>query len=217
MTIQTQVELQAWPRTVLRKKVRVLRREGLTVANIYGHNIESKAIQLETEPFLRTLRHTPRTALMSLRVEGETARRPVLIRHIQRHPTSDAILHIDFYQVSLTETMHTEVPVHLVGTSLAVEDLGGMLLQELNTVEVECLPGDLPQAIEIDIGRLREVGDRIVVGDLAVPEGVTILNDPDVVVAMVSASTVREEIEAEEAAAEAEQAAEEAPAQEREE
>lgn len=197
MMIPTEAELRAQPRTALRKKVRFLRRQGLTPANIYGHNLESKAVQLETESLLRTLRHIPRTALLSLYVEGEQTPRPVLIRHIQRHPTTDAILHIDLYQVSLTEKMRTEVPVHLVGTSPAVDDLGGVLVQELNTVQVECLPRDLPHAIEVDIGQLQSLNDSIHVRDLTLPPGVTFLTDPDVVVATVRPSEVRAEIEAE--------------------
>lgn len=206
MTIQTQAELRARPRTIKGKKVRFLRRRGVTPANIYGHNIPSTAIELDTDPLVRTLRHTPRTALMSLYIAGEQAARPVLIRLIQRNPIDDSILHIDFYQVSLREKMRTEVPVHLTGTSPAVEDLGGVLVQELNTVQVECLPTDLPQVIEADINGLCTFEDSLHVRDLTVPPGVTILTDPDVVVATVTPSAVRAELEAEAAKEEAAQA-----------
>src|SRR5687767_1728696 len=114
MTSQTQGQLKADVRTVVGKKVRFLRRSGFTPGNVYGHHVESQAVQLETEELVHTLRRTPRSALMTLNVSGERTPRPVLIRHLQRHPVNDAILHIDFYQVSMTEKMTTSIPVHVI-------------------------------------------------------------------------------------------------------
>jgi large subunit ribosomal protein L25 len=186
-----------------------MRRQGLTPANIYGHNVPSLAIQLDTNELIRTLRHVPRTALMRLAVQGEAAPRPVLIRQIQRHPVDDAILHVDFYQVSMTEKMRTEVPVHVVGSTPAIDDLGGILVQELNTVEVECLPADIPAAIEVDLSKIEAIGESLHIRDLMVPANVTVHGDPDAVVARVAAPELEEEAEA----AEAEAAAEEGEAE----
>jgi large subunit ribosomal protein L25 len=210
MTFQTDAQLQADVRSVTGKKVRFLRRAGMTPGNIYGHNVPSQAVQLKTDVLIRTLRHIPRTALMSISVAGERAPRPVLIRHLQRHPVTDVILHIDFYEVSMTEKMRTAVPVHVIGSTPAVDDFNGVVVQELNTVEVECLPGDLPSALEIDLSKVENVGESLYVRDLAVPEKVSVTVDPDVVVVRVAAPALEVEPEAE---AEAEAEEEAAPAE----
>lgn len=211
MTFQTEAQLQADVRSVTGKRVRFIRRSGQTPGNIYGHNVESQAIQLNTDELVRTLRHVPRTALMTLNVAGERTARPVLIRHLQRHPYNDTILHIDFYQVSMTERMTTDVPIRVIGSTPAIDDFGGMVVQELNTVSVECLPGNLPSMLEIDLGKIESVGDSLHVRDLVAPSDVTILADPDAVVVRVASSAVTIEAPTEEAEeAEAEASAEEA-------
>jgi len=218
------LELQVLPREVLGKKVKVLRRQGMTPANIYGHGVESRAVQAETSLLVHLLRTAGRNAIISLHVEGEGAPRPVMVRAAQRQPVTDRLLHIDFYQVSLTEKMRAEVPVVLVGTAPAVTELGGVLLQGLDSVSVEALPGDIPAHLEVDVSGLEQFDDSIHVKDLVLGPNVTLLTDLEPVIAKVAAPRLAAELEAEaEAAAaeaeeavvaeavEAEEAAEEAP------
>ena len=204
------LELQVLPREVLGKKVKVLRRQGMTPANIYGHGVESRAVQAETSVLVHLLRTAGRNAIISLQVQGEGAPRPVMVRAAQRNPVTDRLLHIDFYQVSLTEKMRAEVPVILVGTAPAVTDLDGVLLQGLDSVSVEALPGDIPAHLEVDVSRLEQFDDSIHVRDLVLGPNVTLLTDLEPVIAKVAAPRLVAELEAEAAAAEAEAAAEKA-------
>jgi len=129
----------------------------------------------------------------------------VMIREVQRDPIKQKLMHVDFYQVSLTEEIQTEIPVHLVGDAPGVKD-GGLLQHLLRDVTVSCLPGKLPERLEADISKLG-LGDQLTVADLQVPEGVKVLNDPESIIAHVVAPAVEEEPTPEEEAAEAAEAA----------
>lgn len=203
------LELQVLPREVLGKKVKALRRQGVTPANIYGHGIESRAVQADTSTVAHLLRTAGRNAIISLQVQGEDASRSVMVRAAQRDPVTDRLLHVDFYQVSLTEKMRAEVRVVLVGTAPAVTELGGVLLQGLDSVTVEALPGDIPPQFEVDVSRLEQFDDSIHVKDLVLGPSVTLLTDLEPVIAKVAAPRLAAELEAEAeaAAAEAEEAA----------
>ncbi len=206
-------ELVVEPRHVLGKKVRGLRREGVVPGNIYGHNVASLAVQLDGLEFQKALRAMTANEVIDLKVNGERAARPAVIHEVQRDALTGGILHADFYQVSLREKMRASVPIVLVGTSVAAADLGGILLQQLDSLDVEALPLDIPTRIEADVSVLEALDTSIHVRDLPFPANVTVLTDGDVAVASVSAPRITEE-EAEAAAAEEEAAA--APAAEEE-
>jgi len=194
----TQIELTVTPRSVLGKKVKTLRQQGITPANIYGHGIPSQAVQVPTPDLARTIRVAGRNTMLQLHVEGEKKRRPVFFRHVQRNPTTDEFLHVDFYQVSLKEKIRLEVPLNIVGEAPAVSVHQGILLQSVNAIAMEGLPGDLPPHIEVDVSGLEEIGDAIHVKDLEVSPDVTLLVDPELVVAKVAAPRlVEEEVEEE--------------------
>jgi large subunit ribosomal protein L25 len=199
-------QLTAAPRTVLGKKVRALRRSGITPANVYGHKVESTAVQADTVAVTHLLRAAGRNAIIDLRIEGEDAPRTVVVRHVERNPVTSQLLHIDFFQVSMTETMKAEVRVVLVGTSPAVSDLQGVLLQMVETISVEALPGDIPSEFEADVSVLDQLESSLHVRDLNIDTSrITITTDADVVVARVAAPRLAA---AEEEAAVAAEAAE---------
>lgn len=203
--------LSAAPRTVLGKKVKALRRTGVTPANVYGHKVESTAVQADTVELVHLLRAAGRNAIIDLKVEGEAAPRTVVVRNVERNPVTSQILHIDFFQVSMTEKMKAEVRVVLTGTSPAVADLQGVLLQMIESVAVEALPGDIPSEFEVDVSVLAQLESSVHVRDLRVDESkVVITTDPDVVLARVASPRLAA-AEEEEAAAAAEGA--EAPAE----
>jgi len=220
MVEATRTELTVVPREVLGKKVKVLRRAGLTPANIFGHHVESLAIQVSTDELKHVLRTAGRNDIVYLRLDGQEAR-PTFVRAVQQNPVSDAILHVDFLQISLKEKVRLDVPLHLVGLAPAVDRLGGIMVHGLDHVTVDALPTDVPSFIEIDVSGLEEIGDAVKVADLPIPEGVTVLTDMEQVVAKVAPPAVEVVVE-EEAAAEAEAAeaaeaaAAEAPAEESE-
>jgi large subunit ribosomal protein L25 len=193
----TQIELAVAPRSILGKKVKTLRREGITPANIYGHGIPSQAVQVLTLDLARTIRVAGRNTMLQLHVEGEKKRRPVFMRTVQRNPITDEFLHIDFYQVSLKEKIRIEVPLVIVGEAPAVSDYQGILLQNVNVVTMEGLPGDLPPLLEVDVSGLEEIDDAVHLKDLEVSPDVTVLAEPELVVAKVAAPRLIEEVEEE--------------------
>jgi large subunit ribosomal protein L25 len=211
--------LNARPRTTLGKKVKVLRRQGVTPANIYGHNVESLAIEAETVELALLLRRAGRTQLIQVSIDGESSPRRVLVRQTARRATTDELLHVDFFEVSMREKLSVDVPLTIVGEAPAVEQFDAIIVQALDTISVECLPGDIPSNIEVDISTLVDTTSAVHVRDLVAPRGVEILNDPDLPVVTVTAKTAaaaEEEEAAVEEAAEvaAEAAAEEAAAEE---
>jgi large subunit ribosomal protein L25 len=214
MAKRSKVELKVSPRPVLGKKVKRLRREGIIPANVYGHALESVAIQVPRDELVRVIRTAGRNEIIYLRLDGEEPR-PTFVRQVQRNPVTDAILHVDFYQISLLEKVRMEVPLALVGTAPAEQAYGGTLLHSLDSITVEGLPTDIPSAIEVDVSGLEEIDAAIHVGDLTVSGDVAVLTDPEVVVAKIAPPHVEKEIEEEvveeEEAAEAAAAAEAAP------
>jgi large subunit ribosomal protein L25 len=198
-------ELLVRPRSDLGKTVRKLRRAGHTPANIYGHRVESRAVQADTSELVHLLRASTRNAIINLRVEGEPAPRTVVVRDVQRQPVTSQILHIDFYQVSMTEKMRTDVPIVLIGTSDAVSTYGGVLLQTLESIAIDALPAEIPAQVEANVSVLTELEQSIHVRDLHIDESkITVHTDPDVVVARVAAPRLAA---AEEEAAAAEEGA----------
>jgi large subunit ribosomal protein L25 len=211
MAKQPKVELNVNPRPVLGKKVKRLRREGIIPANVYGRALDSVAIQVARDDLVRVIRTAGRNEIIYLRLDGEEPR-PTFVRLIQRNPVTDAILHVDFYQISLAEKVRIEVPVALVGTAPAEQTYGGTLLHSLDSITVEGLPTDIPSVIEVEVSGLEEIDAAIHVEELNVPDQVTVLTDPEVVVAKIAPPHVEKEVEeeVEEEVVEGEEAAEEA-------
>lgn len=199
------IQLKAEPRTVLGKKVKLLRRQGLVPANLYGHRVASRALQIPERVVEFTIGRASRAALFSLDI-GDGEPRTVLVKEIQRHPTTAKPLHVDLYQVAMSEKLSAVVPLHFVGEAPAVRDFNGTLVHNLTEIEVEALPSDLPTAIDVDVSGLKTLDDAIHVRDLHLPSGVAALADPDTVIATVVPSAAAE-AEAAEAAEAAEGAA----------
>jgi large subunit ribosomal protein L25 len=196
------MSLTARPREVTGRHVHALRRSGQVPAVVYGHRQTAISIQADAKEIDRIWQRAGRTHLVDLSVEGQPMRR-VLIRELQRNPRNGRPLHADFFAVNLLEKLTAEVPLVLVGDSPAVTDLKlGSLLQTMNMVKVECLPTDLPPQITVDVSGLGAVEDSVTVGDLILPDGVTLVSaEASEVVVKVAPLRVREE--AEEAAPEA--------------
>lgn len=208
-----QIPLAAQKRSVLGHKVKKLRKDGFIPAHVFGHKIKTVHVQVKTGEFHKVFEKAGETGIISLSVDSE--KRPVLVRNLQIHPVTDEPLHIDFYQVNLTEKVKVNVPLEIVGESPAVEKKIGLLLTPVSEVEIEALPADLPENIEVDISKLSEIGSEIKVKDLKVDRSkVEVLTDEELVVAQVG-ELVTKEMEALEAEVEAEQAeaAAEAPAE----
>lgn len=184
-------DLKAVPRTVLGKKVAQLRRTGQTPANIFGHKIESTSIQADTVELIHLLRHSSRNAIINMHVEGETSARTVVVRDLKRNAVTDQLLHVDFYQISMTEKMRADVPVVLFGISDAVTTFGGVLLQMTEKIAVEALPSDIPVQFDVDVSKITELEGSLHVRDLEVDtDKVTLHTELDVVLARVASPRV---------------------------
>lgn len=192
--------LKVEKRKVLGKKVKKLRREGVLPANVYGKDIKSTAVQLPTKEFVEVYAKTGETGLVDLDLDGKTI--PVLIQNVYTD-FRENVLHADFFAVNLKEKVKANIPVETIGEPKAVTEKIGILMNILNEVEVEALPTDLPEKFEINVEHLANIDDQITVADLKVSEAVTILTDPNQVVAKVEELVSKEAQEqaAEEAAA----------------
>ena len=195
------VQFQVDPRVVTGKKVKALRRQGIIPAHLYGRDTESLALQAQTADLTKLLRTASRNAIIDLQISGESEPRAVVMRGVQRDAITDQLVHIDFFQISLTEKLTANVAIVLTGEAPAVSVHGGVLLQTLGSLAIEALPTQIPQQIEVDISILVELDDARFVRDLTVPDGVEVLADPDQVVVKVSPPKLAAEIEAEEALA----------------
>lgn len=212
-----QVPLTAHKRTVLGRKVKKLRREGVIPAHVFGHKVKTIHVQVKDTEFSKVFEKAGETGIIDLSVDDQ--KRPVLVRNIQMHPVTDKPLHIDFYQVNLSEKVKVNVPLEITGQAPAAEKKIGLLLTPVTELEVEALPADIPEKIEVDVSNLTNVGDEVKVKDLKVNrDEIEIQTDEELVVAQIGELVTREmeaveaEIEAEQAEAEAEKAAE-APAE----
>jgi large subunit ribosomal protein L25 len=201
----TRPALAAEPREISGKKVAGLRRSGRLPAVVFGRGLESTSVSVDTHDFELLRRRTGPNALVDLSIDGKKPQ-PVLIHGVQVHPVTRRPLHVDLFLVRMTEELIVDVPLVPTGTSPAVADEGGTLLHGVETVKVKALPDHLPQSIEYSIESLVDFDTTIHVSDLAIPGDVTLLTDPDEVVAKVQAPRV--EIEEVPVAAEGEEGAE---------
>jgi len=206
-----QIELKVTVRDVLGKKVRFLRRQGITPVHLYGRGIESAALQCDTSQLQDVLAEAGQTRLINLKFEGERRPRTVVIREVQKGIRPGELYHVDFYQVQMAEMMKVDVPIILVGESPALKSRENMLSQDLNALNIQCLPGNMPASIEIDLTSLTEPDQAIRVKDIELDEEITVLNEPELIVARIIARPVEKVEEVEVAEAELEEEAAEAP------
>src|SRR5436305_3255090 len=206
------LKLTASKRTVNGRHVRRLRTEGVVPGVVYGHRSESEAVSLDAAEFRRVYAKAGRTHLVDLQLDGGRAEK-ILIKEVQTHPRFEGAQHVDLFRIDLKEKLQIEVPVTIVGEAPPVKRGDADLLINLHTIEVECLPSDIPEAIEVDVSGLAEIDDAVRVHDLHLPENVTVLTGGDEMIVKVQAHRVAEEpveeaAEGEEAAAEGEEGAE---------
>jgi large subunit ribosomal protein L25 len=197
------VVLKATKRDIVGKKVGALRRAGKLPAVLYGHRVESTPIMLDAHETALNLAPLTSSSLVTVDLDGTEYLS--LVRDKQLDYLKNRLLHLDFQVVSMTEKIRAKVGIELTGTAPAVKDFKAVIVGGLNELEVECMPQDLPERIKVDISGLAEIGAGIHVRDIALPNQVEILDDPDEVIAVatatkeevaVEAAPVEEEVEA---------------------
>lgn len=171
-----------------------LKRDKETIpAVLYGKGIENLLVQVKNKDFQDVYSQVGESAIFRLSLEGKDERN-VIIKEVQRDILDGGPIHADFYQVRMDEETEAMVEIEFVGEAPAVKELGGVLVKNIDEVEVRCLPGNLPPKIVVDVSRLKNFDDHIYVKDLKVLEKVELLVDSETVVAMVSPPRSEEEL-----------------------
>lgn len=191
------ISLNAKTRTLFGRLANSLRAKDIVPAVVYGPEQKNASIEVVSQDFLKVLKQAGESSLIDLTIEGEKAKRQVLVHEVQRNPVTDQVIHIDFFQPSLKQEVEVSVPLVFEGVSFAVKDLGANLVKNFTEIEVKALPQNLPHEIKVDISSLKNIGDHILVKDLKVASNVTILKKPEEIIA---AATAVEQIEEELAA-----------------
>lgn len=189
-----QVKLKAEPRNNSgRSAARQLRSRGLIPAIIYGGKDKAMALQLAARDINAMMSQASgENVLVELEIAGEGSSRTALVQEVQHSPVGGDIRHIDFHAISMDEMIEAEVPLEPTGTPIGVKTFGGLLEQSMRTLAIECLPGDLPDRIRVDVSNLN-IGDSIHVRDIQLPDGVKANTQPDLTVYSVVAPVAEEE------------------------
>jgi large subunit ribosomal protein L25 len=201
------IVIEAQVRTQTGKQVKFLRKEGYIPAIIYGRAIETMPISLNKRETTLLFGKISGSTILTIQVDGKE--HATLVREVQRDYIKNELLHVDFQAVSLKEKLRTHVSLTLVGKAPVLENFDALIVSGIDQIEVECLPQDLVDTIEVDISALAEIGDAIYVKDLPKLANIEVLTDLEELVAVANA--VKEEIEPEVEEAVAEEGAEAEP------
>jgi len=192
---QKKIELNAERRSVLGRKVKQLRDSGYIPAVLYGKDQESISLQILAKDFEKVLKAAGESTLIYVNANGQSY--PTIIHDVMREPVRDEILHADFYKVRLDEKIKTSVPVVFEGEAPAVKELLGIFVRNVNELEVEAFPQDLPHEIKIDISVLKNFGDQVLLKDINLGDKVQVIGEADEIIATIQEPKSEEELEAE--------------------
>lgn len=188
------MKLQAQKRDILGKKVKYLRREGVSPVTLYGPNVEAQTLQVNEKSFLAVFNKAGYNKFIDLEVEGAAKPFKVLVKDLNVHPVKDHVVDISFYAVDEDRKITVEVPVGLIGESPAVKQKLGFIVHQYESIAVHCLPKDLPDNFEVDIKALVTTADTILVSDIELPEGVELGSNVDPSSAIAYIATDQKEI-----------------------
>ena len=180
--------------TLNAKERKGINRDGKIPAVIYGAKVKNTPLEVSYGDFEKVYREAGENSLVDLDM-GQDKPVTVLIHEVQADAVTDKFMHVDFLAVRMDKKIKAEIPIELTGVAPAVHEQGGVLVHSIDSLEVESLPGDLPKVFEIDLSRLKEIGDFIHVSDIEVPENVEILSDKEQILVSVVESRIQEEEE----------------------
>ncbi len=181
-----QLELQASHRSLTGKKVKRLRKIGITPGILYGSGIDPLSLKFNTRELENIVIEAGSSSLVQVQIEGHEQSHIAIVRDVQRDVIKRFVTHVDLQALNMQEVVTLPISIVLKGIAPGVEDVGGVLLQQVYEVEGECLPADLLPAIEVDISSLVEIGDSITIGDLDIPDTIQILAEPDDVIVQIT-------------------------------
>lgn len=183
--------LEATSRELIGKKAKKLLKQGIIPAVIYGHKIKPQSLSVNYVDFKKLYEKAGESTIIDLKI-GQKSSVKALIQDIQFSPKGYSFVHIDFHQVEMDEKLHTEVGLKFFGESKAVKEMGGTLIKNIDSLNIECLPKDLVHEIEVDISSLDSFDKSIKVKDINIPQGIKVLDDKNEMIAIVEAPRVEE-------------------------
>ncbi|HOH11080.1 MAG TPA: 50S ribosomal protein L25 [Candidatus Paceibacterota bacterium] len=189
------IKLKAQKRDVFGKQLKKVREAGQVPVVVYGAKQEATPLVVDTKEFVKVLKEAGESSIVSLDMEGKG--HDVLIHEVQYHPIKGQPIHVDFYVVQKDKKIEVDVPLVFEGVAPAVKELGGNLVKVMHELPIEVLPKDLPHDIKVDVSGLATFESQILVKDIKLPSGVTVLAELEEVV--VSISKAGEEVVVEEA------------------
>lgn len=189
------MELIANLREISGKKVKVLRKEGIVPASIYGPRRKSTNIQFDKKAFISLFKTIGFNQFFDLKIEGETKKSKALVKEIQKNPLNDHLVSVSLYEIDEETKINVDVPIEIIGESPAVKLNLGFLIIQNESLDVHCFPKDLPSSIKIDISKLENPGDVISVSDIQLPEGVEFSSEVEPSSAIVYIGTAQKEEE----------------------
>lgn len=184
----TKHELKVQKRNLQGRKVKQLRQSGVIPGHVFGKNIASLSIQTDVKEFVTTFKEAGESSLVYLHVDSDRDARPVFISQVSKHPLTGDFLHVSFHQVDLKEKVTAPVPILLQGESPAEKEKLGIMVQQLDEIEIEALPTDMPENIHIDVTGLAQVGEHIAVKDLKLDlSKLEVKTDPETILVQIEA------------------------------
>ena len=182
--------LKAKIRSAHGRKTEDLRKSGCLPAVLYGPGLKKNLdLEVDYKEFVNVFQETGRTSFLQLEVEEHLPKKPsvflVLVNNIQKNPLTLALSHIDFYQPAATKEIKGKVPLIFEGEAGAVKDFGGTLVKNIQEIQVQALPQNLPHEIKVNLKTLDELEKSILVKDLVIPAGVKILKNPEEIIVQV--------------------------------
>ena len=181
-------------REITGKKVAILRRDGITPIHLYGNGIESQSLQCDTATVSKVVLQAGTNIPVTVTVPGNSEENVCFVREVQYPPVTDRLIHVDFMKVDVTRTVRAEVPIIISGLSPAVRNMGGTLLQPLQSVTVEALPMNIPAMFSLNSDLLIDFDTNFYVSDLEAPDNISIINDEEDLVAGVVAPRIEREV-----------------------
>jgi len=191
------ISLSAKIRQALGKKVKKLRKKGILPAILYGPKIKNLALEIDLKEFEKIYKEAGKSTLISLKIEDQKQKFLVLIYDVKLNSLTLQPIHVDFFQPELEEEVKVMIPLIFKGESLAVKNLGGILIKNISEIEVKAQPQNLPSVIKVDISKLKTFDDNILVKDLIIPKKVKIFKEPEEIIASILPPKEKEEKEEE--------------------
>lgn len=188
------IQIELDPRELMGKKVGRLRRAGIVPVHLYGPGMEPRALQCQTSMLIKVLAAAGGATPIHITIQGESGNHLAFAREIQWDPRRDDLLHVDLLAADISRPVTAQVPIVLIGESAGARNVGGTVMHQLRTVDLQALPLEMPGQIEVDITVMEDPDSVIRVSDMPIPGFATLISDPEALVVRIELPRVAEEV-----------------------